>query len=170
MIMEKRKHPRLDNYDYSRNGMYFVTVCAKNKKNLFGSFTVGRGLAPAENPIELNNLGKLVEQCLLATESRYQNISVDKYVIMPNHLHAIIRIEEAAGASPRPTLMDAICSFKSIATRECNKADGIAGRQIFQTSFYEHIIRTQVDYNDIWYYIDRNPLKWLDDELYIEYE
>ena len=86
---------------------------------------------------------------------------------MPNHIHAIFVLRwDAAGASPRPTVTDIICAFKSLTTRECKK-NGFMG-QLFQTSFYDHIIRGREDYNAIVKYIYENPARWYYDELYTE--
>ena len=86
---------------------------------------------------------------------------------MPNHIHAILILaNEAAGASPRPTIMDIVCAHKSLTTRECKK-NGFDGK-LFQTSFYEHIIRGQEDYDEIAKYIYENPMQWYCDELYAE--
>jgi REP element-mobilizing transposase RayT len=87
---------------------------------------------------------------------------------MPNHIHAIILFQfETAGASLRPTLNDIIRTFKSISTIACNQQDDLSGRKIWQSSYYEHIIRNQHSYEEIWQYIDNNPLKWELDELYV---
>ena len=76
--------------------------------------------------------------------------------------------EFAAGASPRPTVMDIVCAYKSQTTRICNKEDNIPGRKIFQTSFYDEIIRNRAAYDEISKYIFENPMKWKEDELYTE--
>ena len=105
------------------------------------------------------------EQQLLSLENRYEYLSVDKYVIMPNHIHVVLILEsDAAGASPRPTLTDIVCAYKSLTTRECKK-NGFDGK-LFQTSFYEHIIRCREDYEEIEKYIYENPIRWYYDELY----
>lgn len=105
----KRKHPRLKEYDYSLNGYYFVTICSKNMRHIFGKIepsSVGRGLAPAaqiapERKVYLSQCGLIARQELLALESRYAFVRIDKFVIMPNHIHAIIVLDgETAGASP----------------------------------------------------------------------
>ncbi|MBQ5597221.1 MAG: transposase, partial [Clostridia bacterium] len=94
-------------------------------------------------------------------------LTVEQYSIMPNHIHAILILaNEAAGASPRPTIMDIVCAYKSLTTRECKK-NGFDGK-LFQTSFYEHIIRGQEDYDEIAKYIYENPMQWYCDELYAE--
>ncbi len=165
--LPKRKHPRLDNYDYSSAGAYFVTICTQNRRCVL-SRIVGRGLAPAEpNGIEYTPLGTIAETQLLLLEKRYPCLTVDRYVIMPNHIHVILMLDtETGGASPRPTIMDAVCAYKSLTTRECKK-NGFNGK-LFQTSFYEHILRGREDYEEIAKYIYENPMRWYYDELYAE--
>ncbi len=165
--LPERKHPRLDHYDYSSPGAYFVTICTQNRRCAL-SRIVGRGLAPAETDgIEYTAFGKIAEEQLLLLKDRYPCLSVDRYVIMPNHIHIILVLDgDAAGASPRPTIMDAICAYKSLTTRECKKV-GMA-EKLFQTSFYEHVIRSREDYDEIVKYIQENPTRWYCDELYIE--
>ncbi len=167
--LPKRKHPRLNNYDYGSKGAYFVTICTQDRRCTL-SHIVGRGLAPAErNEIEYTKFGKIAERQLLLLEKRYSCLSVDRYVIMPNHIHAIFVIEnETAGASPRPTIMDIVCVYKSLTTIEY-RHNGFSGKLV-QTSFHEHIIRGQEDYREIVKYVVENPKRWLCDELYDEQE
>ena len=185
--LPQRKHPRLNNYDYSSAGAYFVTICTQNRMcalsrivgrglapaetsgTEYTSFgNVGRGLAPAETSgIKYTIFGKIAEQQLLSLEDRYAYLSVDQYVIMPNHIHVVLILQsDAAGASPRPTITDIVFAYKSLTTRECKK-NGFDGK-LFQTSFYEHIIRGREDYEKIVKYIYENPICWYYDELYIE--
>ena len=165
--LPKRKHPRLNNYDYSSAGAYFVTICTQNRWCVL-SRIVGRGLAPAETTaIEYTPLGEIAEKQLFLLEDRYPYLTIDQYVIMPNHIHAILILNgEAAGASPRPTVTDIVCAYKSLTTRECKKSG--FGEKLFQTSFYEHIIRSREDYEEIVKYIYENPIRWYYDELYTE--
>ena len=163
--LPKRKHPRLKKYDYSSTGAYFITLCTQNRRCLL-SRIVGRGLAPAEaNDIEYTVWGKIAEKQLLSLEDRYPSLSIDQYTIMPNHIHIILILDKkTAGASPRPTVMDIVCAYKSLTTIECKK-NGL-NEKLFQTSFYEHVIRDRRDYEEIVKYIYENPLKWYYDELY----
>ena len=170
-----------------------MTICTQNRRCVL-SRIVGRGLAPAiTSGIEYTLFGKIAEEQLLLLEKRYPCLTVEQYSIMPNHIHAILilaneaagasprptimdivcaykslttRENEAAGASPRPTIMDIVCAYKSLTTRECKK-NGFDGK-LFQTSFYEHIIRGQEDYDEIAKYIYENPMQWYCDELYAE--
>ncbi|MBR3692092.1 MAG: transposase [Clostridia bacterium] len=160
--MEIRKHPRLKDSDYAAGGAYFVTVCTHVKAKTLGS-VVGRGLAPAVP--RLTDCGRIVEQQLLDLENRFKHIKVDKYVIMPNHVHVIfIVMPAAAGASPRPTVSDVICAWKSLSARRC-KTEGKC-QKLWQSSFYDHIIRDENDYLTRWNYIDTNPARWAEDEYY----
>ncbi len=183
----KRKHPRLDYYDYSEAGAYFITMCTEKRRCILSRISVGRGLAPAaanapgvrglapaaaeEIFVEYTEYGKIAEEQMLLLERRYPFLSVDQYVIMPNHIHVIFildyeRLEPrlnalietgAAGASPRPTVMDIVCAYKSLTTRAC-KARGFKGK-MFQTSFYDHVIRNRADYEEHVKYIYENPMQ-----------
>lgn len=157
----KRKHPRLDHYDYSTAGAYFITICTQNRRCLL-SRIVGRGLAPAE--IQYTAYGLIAREQLLLLEQRYPSLKIDQYVIMPNHIHAILLLEETAGDSRRPTVMDIVCAYKSLTTRQCKKL--LPVDKLFQTSFYEHVIRGREDYNEIAEYIVNNPKQWELDKVY----
>ncbi len=191
--LPKRKHPRLDNYDYSSAGAYFITICTQNRRCLLSRIVerkqtdfpravgrtavfndgihqigdpdpVGRGLAPAEKigVMKYSPFGEIAEEQLLLLENRYPFLSVDKYVIMPNHIHVILVLH--GNGEARPSITDIVCTYKSLTVRECNKIGNC--EKIFQTSFYEHIIREREDYDQIVKYIYNNPLQWSDDELY----
>ena len=160
--MPQRKHPRLEHYDYSTAGAYYITICTHNRRYLL-SHIVGQGLGPAK--IQYTPYGKIANEQLLLLENRYPSLKIDQYVIMPNHIHVIFLLE-AAGASSRPTITDIICAYKSLTTRECKKTHPID--KLFQTSFYEHVIRGREDYNEIAEYIVNNPKQWELDKLYSE--
>ena len=159
--LPKRKHPRLDHYDYSSPGAYFVTVCTQNRRCLL-SRIVGRGLAPAE--VQYTAYGQIAKDQLWLLEQRFPSLKIDQYVIMPNHIHMILVLEEAAGVTPRPTITNIVCAYKSLVTRQCKLLQPID--KLFQTSFYEHVIRGREDYNEIAEYIVNNPKKWELDSLY----
>ena len=100
--LPKRKHPRLNNFDYGANGAYFVTICTQNRRCVLSRIVVGRGLAPAEeNGIEYTTLGRIAEQQLLLLQERYPRLTIGQYVIMPNHIHAIFILnDKAVGVNP----------------------------------------------------------------------
>jgi len=98
---------------------------------------------------------------LLDLEKRYNNVNIKKYVIMPNHIHLILKLKHTAGASPCPTVSDVICAYKSLTARKCKS---IFRENLWQTSFYDHIIRDEKDYIRACEYIDNNPSKWVEDK------
>lgn len=128
---------------------------------------VRRGLAPAALPVTA--CGRLVEEELTALMVRYPSVWVGKYVIMPNHIHALICLQkDTAGASPRPTLMQVLGAFKSLTTRRWNERTGRSGATLWQSGYYDHVIRDDNDFLDHWTYIDQNPARWAEDEYCTE--
>ena len=102
MKLPKRKPNRLPNFDYSTPGAYFITICTQDKKCILGQIVGGGDLDAPQ--ISLSTIGKKVWRNIELSR-QIPNIHVDKYVIMPNHIHFILVIaNEAAGASPRPTI------------------------------------------------------------------
>ena len=95
MDLPKRKPTRLKEFDYSTPGAYFITICTKDKLHLFGKILNGQ--------MQLTGLGKVVNQEILKIASFYLNVRIDKYVIMPNHIHMIIVISQTEGINPFPT-------------------------------------------------------------------
>ena len=155
-----RKPNRLKNYDYSDNGAYFVTFCVNNRKCLLSRIvgaTLGR---PAY--ARLTKMGEAVEHAVSRIENRYPDVRVEKYVIMPNHVHLLLMIDTLPGR-PRvaPTVSRIIQQTKGLATK-------MIGHTIWQKSFHDHIIRTESDYEMIWEYIDTNPGRWETDCFYTE--
>ena len=165
MDLPSRKPTRLQEFDYSVSGAYFITVCTEDKRKILSEIFVGQGLAPAE--VRLTPYGKIAQQQLRCLEQRYPHIRVDQFVIMPNHIHIIIIVKnQAAGASPCPTISDVMCSYKSLTTRLCNQTQYYG--KLFQTSFHDHVIRNEPDYLRICEYIQNNPQKWTLDKYYCE--
>ena len=161
MDLPKRKSNRLPNYDYSSPGAYFVTVCTKDRRCLLSEINVGAD-ALGGPCLNLTATGKIVEKTILSTD-RISGVSIDKYVIMPNHIHLILRIsDELQSGPPRasaPTVSDAIGAMKRLVNKE-------VGANIWQRSFHEHVIRGAEDYAMIWDYIEKNPAKWAEDRYY----
>ena len=175
-----RKTIRLKNYDYSSNGYYFVTICTQNREKLFGEI-VGATLCGRPN-----NPDKLIVKWLLELENKFKDIKIDEYIIMPNHIHFIIkRTGDHTGSTGDHTgstgdhagspLRDIIGWFKTMTTNEyiAGVKDGrfmpFKGR-LWQRNYYEHIIRNYDDYINIAEYIQNNPLKWEEDKLYVTEE
>ncbi len=156
MELPNRKCQRLKNYDYSNEGYYFVTICTKNKEKLFCSILYDDN---GEAIINYTGYGVVVEKHLQKICVWHNDIKIDKYVIMPNHIHIIFVIGcngETERSRPFPTLSTIVGLFKSGVSREI-------GVPIWQKSFHDHIIRDEKGYLKIWEYIDNNPLTWKND-------
>ncbi|HRY82900.1 MAG TPA: transposase [Candidatus Moranbacteria bacterium] len=178
MELKNRKNNRLQNYDYSQNGMYFVTICTKNREELFGGIKNGKMI--------LNELGKIVQKCYLEIPKHFDNIYLDQYVIMPNHVHGIIEINfninvgnaymRSKNTNRTKMLLSKIVQgFKAAVTRmengydKNNKKERVyAFPTIWQKSFYDHIIRNEISLNKIREYILNNPKNWEQDRNNVE--
>lgn len=167
MNLPERKPIRLKGYSYSQSGAYFITICTKNREKILSDIVVGCGVYDAPQ-ITLTAYGKIAENYIHLMNDKYDTVSIDKYVIMPNHIHFIIVIRDNAigGSSlaPNPT-NEIIPKFVSLYKRYCNRA---CGRNIWQKSYHDHIIRGETDYREIWGYIDNNPAKWQEDRFYTQ--
>jgi len=162
MELQTRKPNRLKNYNYSQNGAYFITICTKDRKEILSAIenpmaTVGASIARPS--LKLTGVGEIVDKRINEIQNHYENVFVDNYVIMPNHIHLIIRIDNNGRAMLAPTISRIIQQFKGVITKEI-------GNSIWQKLYYDHIIRDEYDYKNIWQYIDENPAKWFEDELY----
>lgn len=166
MTFHNRKRMRLIGYDYSTPGMYFITVCVKNKKWLLGR-VVGCGDFDAPEMV-LSEYGKILDRKLNLMNEKYHHIKIDKYVIMPNHFHLILNVtdykssRDGLSASAKP-YNNEVSKFISLLKRMCNREYGF---NIWHTSYYDHIIRDEKDYIEIWEYIDSNASKWESDCYY----
>ena len=156
-----RKKNRLQNYDYSSYGAYFITVCTKDKRNYFWK-NVGATIGRPQD-IELSLYGEIVSNAIKNISSMYPALLVERYVIMPNHIHLLLRIcsDELGRPMVAPTMSRVINQLKGYASKQI-------GKPIWQKSFHDHIIRNQKDYEEHINYIYYNPVRWHLDELYIE--
>ncbi|MCL2159897.1 MAG: transposase [Oscillospiraceae bacterium] len=158
-----RKNIRLQGYDYSSTGYYFITICVKNRKELLGNVDVGARIArPLDTMVELSETGATVESAILQIGEKYENVILDKYVIMPNHIHMILALKQkdSGGRAMRaPTISTIINQFKGYATKQI-------GFSIWQKLYYDEIIQSEQAYRNIWQYIDDNPAKWARDKYY----
>ena len=114
---------------------------------------------PAVSTI-LTPIGKIIEDCILSLPLHNHGIRLDKYVVMPNHIHLLLRFVPAEGGQSRPPLQKVMQSLKSVTTRKCWQF-GIS--KLWQRSFYDHVIRNETHYLKIWQYIEQNPLRWSED-------
>lgn len=174
--MKERKSPRLKEYDYSIPNYYFVTICAEGKRNLFGNVT--------GESVELNKIGIIVKDCLLEIKEHFTNVEIDEYVIMPNHFHAIIILQDYVGLrSPQPnintqpnnnikhanteqskiktehfSISQVVAYFKYQSTKRIN-AGSNTKEKIWQRSFYDRIIRNEKELYNTRKYIRLNPIR-----------
>ncbi len=167
MDRRERKRTRLQGFDYNAPGSYFITICTKNGQCLLSKLGVGTGVLDGPQPI-LTKYGKVAEKQIQAMNEFYKDISVDKYVIMPNHIHLLIRIlcttdEYGPSRTPVPTRNSIISRFVSTFKRFCDKE---YGENIWQPRSYDRVIRNDVEYQKVWQYIDENPVKWELDKFY----
>lgn len=143
----ERKNPRLKKYNYALEGYYFITICTKEKNHFFGEII--------EEKMQYNRIGRIANNSIERIEEIYKTIKLDKYVIMPNHIHMILIIDKETSTSiPR-----VIKQYKEYITKQI-------GESIWQKSYYDHIIRNEKDYSRIWQYVDNNILKWSLDKYY----
>ncbi|MCL1795099.1 MAG: transposase [Oscillospiraceae bacterium] len=158
-----RKSIRLKGYDYSSAGYYFVTVCVEDGHEMLGKVVVGD--APLRVPfIEFTQYGIFVEAQIRKINHIYPHISVDSYVVMPNHIHMLATIEDGTrrGASPtKAGIPRVVQSLKSMTTRKF-------GFDMWQRSYHERILRNEEEYKIRWNYINNNPAKWAEDDYFVK--
>lgn len=145
------KRRRLQNYDYSSNGSYFITFCTLQRENLL--WTQNVVLHDETNP--LSEIGIFLKNCIEQIPCHVPSVSIDNYVIMPNHIHLIITL-----FSSDVSVSGIVHHLKSLSTKHF-------GYSIFQRSFHDHIIRDAAEYEKIWNYIEDNPRKWNEDKYYL---
>jgi putative transposase len=178
-----RRSIRLSGYDYSQAGAYFVTVCAKDRACLFGEV--------ADGVMRPNDAGRMVADVWVALPARFPTVQIDEFVVMPNHVHGIVVLndhdvgaplvgalstDKRAGTRPAPTdkaittptLGDIVGAFKSITTDDYivgvrqNDWPAFSGK-LWQRNYYEHIIRDDESFERIRQYIMDNPPQWESD-------
>ena len=164
---ERRKNVRLSGYDYSQTGAYFVTVCTKDRQTLFWDrdwheSPVGadiiRPKSDNANHGPLSEIGEIVDQAIQNIPRVYDGVIVEKYVVMPNHVHLLLTLHKGRMISA-PTVSAVVGGMKRWASRQC-------GRSLWQRGFYDHIIRDDNDFLTRWNYIDTNPARWQEDRFY----
>ncbi|MDR0883437.1 MAG: hypothetical protein LBN05_02370 [Oscillospiraceae bacterium] len=156
--MRTRKPNRLQGYDYARNGAYFVTICAKDRVELFGRIVGGDvHIAPKT---ELSDIGKIINTIIDNLSNHRHDICVDKYIIMPNHLHLIVIIDKRGDVDIAPYgVSDFVRTLKIMTTKQI-------GFSPWQRSFHDHIIRNEEEFFRIANYIVNNPAHWQNDCFY----
>ncbi len=165
-----RRSIRLQGYNYSRVGAYFVTICTKNRECLFGEVMDGQ--------MQLNDVGKILQATWDALPDHYSHVELDAWVIMPNHAHGIIVLDSTVGAGlkPAPTttksaptrhgLPEIVRALKTFSSRRINGLRQTPGAKIWQRNYWEHIVRNESEMNHIREYIQNNPGQWEMDRLH----
>ena len=160
----RRRSIRLKGYDYTQAGAYFVTVVTYGRECLFGDVVDG--------DMVLNENGQIIVEEWVRTADIRPNVSLDVFIVMPNHIHSIIMIADGRGTLQRaptterfgqPTsnsIPTIVRLFKSVTTKRINVVRGMPGSAVWQGNYYEHIIRDEDDLCRIREYIVNNPLQW----------
>jgi putative transposase len=180
-----RRSIRLQGYDYSQSGAYFVTICTHSRECLFGDIVGGE--------MRLNDAGTIVRDLWHKIPEHFPYTDIDEFVVMPNHAHGIIVIyhndcrgevsspivvspipkTKKEGATPegggtlplqRRTLGQNVAYFKYRSSKQINQIRNTPGIPLWQRNYYEHIIRSEEEMNRIRKYIIDNPAKWVEDE------
>ncbi len=181
-----RKSLRLQDYDYSQAGAYFITICTHHRECLFGHITDGQ--------MHLNLMGEIAQNEWLKTETMRPAIRLHEYVIMPNHTHCIIefvgahcmrpgdastltdnnlqyepgQVQAEQGLVQRsPTVGDVVRGYKSAVTKRINELRDVCGTPIWQRNYHEHVIRNETAYLKISEYVQTNPQRWQEDTYHI---
>ena len=183
--MKERKHLRLKNWDYSKDGIYSVTICCHNKQKFFGNICDGQ--------ISLSEIGEISSKYWLEIPQHFSHVKLDEFVVMPNHIHGILildcslvgtrhgvslhsSIDDKVGSCHGMTLQSQfsrpiknsvsviINQYKSSVKRWCNK-HGHCNFQ-WQSRFYDQILKNEIAIDNIREYIHNNPRNWKEDELY----
>ena len=175
---KRRRSIRLEGYDYSQAGGYFVTICTRNRECLFGEIQDGQ--------MVLSEYGEIAREEWLRSEEIRREIKLDEFVVMPNHIHGIIIFVNvgATGRSPiqarttrrsppqlsnqhgpmKKSLGSLVAGYKSATTRRSIQIGRGITTSIWQRNYYEHVIRNETDLEEIREYIENNPAKWLEDK------
>jgi len=158
MDLPKRKSIRYKNFDYSQCGSYFITICTRNRENLFWDMKKVYQ-AKQTNDLEhiinsdflpLNYVGKIVKKNLMVWQNTYENVKIENFVIMPNHIHLIISILGSESGNKKTDVSRMVSQFKARVTKEI-------GKSIWQKSYFDHIIINEKEFNNYFDYIENNP-------------
>jgi len=161
-----RRSIRLEGYDYTTAGAYFVTAITRQREWLFGEINNGK--------MQLNEIGRIVDYAWMDLVNHYSNVELGTFCIMPNHVHGILILVDRtveAGLRPAPTmsgkyhgLPEIVRAFKSFSARRVNEYLKSPGVPLWQRNYYEHIIRDAHEHERIHSYIESNPANWMKDK------
>ena len=157
--LPSRKNNRLSEFHYGAGYSYFITICTKDRTQILSKITVGEDIILPPNRVNLTEFGQIAENALLSIPDYYDGVTVDEYVIMPNHIHLILTIRNSGRMISSPTMSNVVGQFKRTTSKT-------VGFPLWQRSFYDHVIRNRQDYDEIRKYIYKNPINWEKDELF----
>ncbi len=179
MPMHNRRSIRLKGYDYSQEGLYFITICTQDRQPWFGHITNGI--------MNLNEYGTLADAQWLSLPDRFPDLVLAEHQIMPNHMHGLIQIAHVVGAgftparevtpaqpaNPAPTVGQIVGAYKSLVAKTClavfcERQPGQQMGKLWQRNYYEHIVRNETAHQRIATYILDNPARWSDDMFYMD--
>jgi putative transposase len=166
--LPKRRSIRLRSFDYSHPGSYFVTILSHNARHIFGELILGQ--------MKLSAIGKIVLDCWLDVPNHLPGIELNEYIIMPNHVHGIIRIPararhaaplqrhvktvEAFGSPRVASIPTIVRSFKSAVSLLTRKVLGQPAALIWQRNYFERVLRDEREFHKVRRYIAQNPARW----------
>ncbi|MEM9998736.1 MAG: transposase [Bacteroidota bacterium] len=151
-----RRSIRLPGYDYRRAGWYFVTVCALRRDGLdphpFGK-VVGKR-------VRLTERGRIVEDSWQALATRYPFVTLDAFIVMPDHMHGLLSIQDTVPLAERRPLGRLVGAFKTVSVNRIAQAEDVATSPVWQRNFYERIVRDEAAFLHVRRYIQENPARW----------
>ena len=167
---QHRRSIRRKSYDYSLAGAYFVTICIKNRECLLGG--------TRNNKVYLSSMGNLVNESWIKIPGHFEDVRLDRFVIMPNHLHGIIVIQRkpskdidiiSSGVDSNPKrrardLGQIVAYFKYQSTKIINELRKTPGSPVWQRNYFEHIIHDNEEMEKYRKYIQENPFNWETDK------
>jgi putative transposase len=145
-----RQSIRLNGYDYSTSGAYFITICTHEREYLFGDII--------NETMELNAFGDIARSHWQQLSQHHPNIIMDESIVMPNHLHGIIVLESLMDY--KKSISEIIRGFKTFSAKAINKERGLRGVPVWQRNYYDRIIRNELELDRVRQYIINNPRNW----------
>ena len=160
-IIYRRKEHRLKNFDYSSANAYFITICVKNREPILWQCVPKEnvGAAIGRPSDRLSVYGKVIDEAINKIPQKYEFISVDNYVIMPNHIHLLLSINKLSGETSAD-ISRVVNQMKGYVTKQL-------GFSLWQKLYHDRVIRNEEEYLNKWQYIDENPIRWEEDDEYI---
>ncbi|HNQ66838.1 MAG TPA: transposase [Bacteroidales bacterium] len=147
----KSTRNRLQGYDYKSDGLYYITILEKNGEHIFGKVIEGE--------MKLNEYGLIVQDCWYDLPNHYENLILDEFCIMPNHVHMIMIVKNIDGFK-KHGISEFVRAFKTFSSRKINEARNTPGKKNWKVDFWDEIIRTVERYYEIKEYIRNNPKNW----------